>query len=171
MSLSRSALLLCFFISVYAKKQVVELTSSNFDALVTAGGNDWMVEVYAPWCGHCKRMEPQYERAAQELSGQVRVGRIDGSRYRSLMTRFDVAGYPTFFHVEGATGAVRRAGLAGYTAEAVVRYATRDYKAASPMSGWSSPNGPWKRLLFVGMTAGESCKCARWVELGGAAGC
>lgn len=30
---------------------VIELTPSNFDRLVTQGSELWLIEFYAPWCG------------------------------------------------------------------------------------------------------------------------
>ena len=36
-------------------KDVVELTDDNFDKLVMEGDAVWLVEFFAPWCGHCKR--------------------------------------------------------------------------------------------------------------------
>lgn len=38
-----------------SKKDVVELTDDNFDKMVLEGGEVWMVEFFAPWCGHCKK--------------------------------------------------------------------------------------------------------------------
>ena len=144
-------------VSLAAAAHVVELTPANYDALVTSSGEDWLVEVYAPWCGHCKRLEPQYERAAEQLSGSVRLGRIDGARFRSLTLRFGVSGFPTIFHVQGATGHVRLVALAGHTAEAIVQYARKGWQdtAWKPLSIWRSPNGPLKRVLFMGMVLGE----------------
>lgn len=46
---------------------VVELTPSNFDKLVTNSDHIWVVEFYAPWCGHCKNLKPEYEKAATAL--------------------------------------------------------------------------------------------------------
>lgn len=34
---------------------MVELTDDNFDQMVLEGGEVWMVEFFAPWCGHCKK--------------------------------------------------------------------------------------------------------------------
>ena len=152
-------LLLCtLLLSSALARHVVELTPSNFDALVNAGDSDWLVEVYAPWCGHCKRMEPQYERAAEQLAGgRMRLGRIDGARWRSLTLRFGVGGFPSFFHVEGATGAVRSALLSAHTSEAIVKFAAKDQSGVKPIPVWTSPNGPVKRFLFAGMTYGEAC--------------
>lgn len=152
-------LLLCtLLLSSALARHVVELTPSNFDALVNAGDSDWLVEVYAPWCGHCKRMEPQYERAAEQLAGgRMRLGRIDGARWRSLTLRFGVGGFPSFFYVEGATGAVRSALLSAHTSEAIVKFAAKDQSGVKPIPVWTSPNGPVKRFLFAGMTYGEAC--------------
>lgn len=38
-----------------SKEDVVELTDDNFDKLVLDGDQVWMVEFFAPWCGHCKK--------------------------------------------------------------------------------------------------------------------
>lgn len=48
---------------------VVELTADNFQSLVLDSSDAWMIEFYAPWCGHCKQLAPQWERAATQLKG------------------------------------------------------------------------------------------------------
>jgi len=50
---------------------VVELTDSNFDKLVLNSDDIWLVEFFAPWCGHCKNLAPHWAAAASELKGKV----------------------------------------------------------------------------------------------------
>jgi len=53
------------------------LNQSNFDSKVKNSKSLWFVEFYAPWCGHCKSLAPEYEKLAKALEGIVNVGAVD----------------------------------------------------------------------------------------------
>lgn len=63
------------------KSEVVTLTDANFEQLVLKSKDLWLVEFYAPWCGHCKNLEPHYKAAAAQLKGKVKVS----CKYMSLI--------------------------------------------------------------------------------------
>ena len=53
---------------------VVVLTAENFESKVksfTLGDNALLVEFYAPWCGHCKTLEPKYVELGEQVSGRL----------------------------------------------------------------------------------------------------
>jgi len=43
------------------KDEVIVLDETNFNALVMNSKDIWMIEFYAPWCGHCKNLEPEWK--------------------------------------------------------------------------------------------------------------
>ncbi|XP_065218856.1 protein disulfide-isomerase A6 homolog [Planococcus citri] len=74
---------------------VVDLTDSNFESKVIDSNNVWIVEFYAPWCGHCQNFAPEYSKAASALKGVAKVGAVDADKYKSLAARFSISGFPT----------------------------------------------------------------------------
>ncbi|GJN05322.1 hypothetical protein PR202_ga22941 [Eleusine coracana subsp. coracana] len=75
---------------------VVALTESTFEKEV---GQDRgaLVEFYAPWCGHCKKLAPEYERlgASFKKAKSVLIAKVDCDEHKSVCSKYGVSGYPT----------------------------------------------------------------------------
>jgi protein disulfide-isomerase A6 len=78
-------------------KDVVVLDHTNFERLVLGSKDIWMIEFYAPWCGHCKSLEPEWNTAAFQLKGQVKLGKVnaDEAENKGLASRYGVKGFPS----------------------------------------------------------------------------
>jgi len=78
---------------------VTILDASNFDTIIGDFSKHVLVEFYAPWCGHCKKLSPIYDEVGGVFSSDkdVVVAKIDcdGPGHNALCTRFDVTGFPT----------------------------------------------------------------------------
>lgn len=72
------------------------LTPDDFDSVVD-GSTAAFVEFYAPWCGHCKHLEPEYEKVGEAFAGSpnIIVAKVDADAHRDLGGRFGVTGFPT----------------------------------------------------------------------------
>jgi len=77
---------------------VIELNVDNFDTEIAKHAVS-MIEFYAPWCGHCKSLKPDYIAAAKELGGGIPLFAVDGSEEKNapIAQRFQVRGFPTLF--------------------------------------------------------------------------
>ncbi|XP_046462234.1 protein disulfide-isomerase A6 homolog [Daphnia pulex] len=78
-----------------SKDDVIELTDDNFDKLVLKSDDIWLVEFYAPWCGHCKNLAPHWAQAASELKGKVKLGALDATIHTSKASQYGIQGFPT----------------------------------------------------------------------------
>ena len=75
---------------------VLVLTAENFTEQVSPA-ELILVEFYAPWCGHCKRLAPDYANAAKELNLKhgIPLAKVDATEEVSVAKQFKVDGYPT----------------------------------------------------------------------------
>ena len=106
-----------------AKGDVVELTDSNFKKLVLQSDDMWLVEFFAPWCGHCKNLEPHWKKAASELKGKVKLGAVDATVHQALAQQYGIQGYPTikYFPAGAKSGPEEYDG--GRTADDIIAWA------------------------------------------------
>lgn len=52
---------------LYSHASVQTVVAENFDAIVNDDNKDVLIEFYAPWCGHCKSLEPKYLELGQKV--------------------------------------------------------------------------------------------------------
>ena len=70
---------------------VAVLDPSNFDEFIAQELT--LVEFYAPWCGHCKSLAPEWAKAAakaRQLTPPVQLAKVDADKHRDLAERYDV---------------------------------------------------------------------------------
>lgn len=87
------------------KDPVVSVTSDTFDSVVIKSGKDVLVEFYAPWCGHCKKLAPEYKKVARHYANDkgVSIVKVDATKHKHPSA--EVKSYPTLkFYEAGGSG-------------------------------------------------------------------
>jgi len=76
---------------------VLQINGKNYDSLIAQSNYTSIVEFYAPWCGHCKNLQPAYEKAAQSLAGLAKVAAVDcdEASNKQFCGQFGIQGFPT----------------------------------------------------------------------------
>jgi protein disulfide-isomerase A1 len=81
------------------------IVGKTFKELVSDSDKDVLLEVYAPWCGHCKQLEPVYNDLATELKdiSNLIIAKMDGTA--NEVDGLEIQGFPTIkFYPSGNKG-------------------------------------------------------------------
>lgn len=74
---------------------IVTVTDANFDSEVGQSDLPVLLDYWAEWCGPCKSIGPMLEEAAGELSGRVRIGKLNIDENPESPAKFGIRSIPT----------------------------------------------------------------------------
>jgi thioredoxin 1 len=84
-----------------AAKNIVTLTSQNFDTEVIKSEQPVLVDFWAEWCGPCKMLGPVLDELATEFDGRARIGKVNIDDHQDLAVQFGIQSIPTLLVFKG----------------------------------------------------------------------
>jgi thioredoxin 2 len=88
----------------------VELTDANFDTVTGRTELPIVVDFWAPWCGPCRMMAPQFEQAAKQLKGRAMFVKLNSDDNPQAASRFAIRSIPTMVMLRGGAEKKRMSG-------------------------------------------------------------
>ncbi|MES2843127.1 MAG: thioredoxin TrxC [Pseudomonadota bacterium] len=101
--------------------QPVALDEAAFDKHIARSQVPVLVDFWAPWCGPCRAMAPQFEAAARELEPYMRLAKVNTEEAQQLGARLQIRSIPTLALFVGGREVARQPGAMG--AADIVRWA------------------------------------------------
>jgi thioredoxin 2 len=107
----------------------VAVDEAQFEKHLRSGDVPLLLDVWAPWCGPCRVMGPQFERAAAALEPDIRLLKLNADEAPNVSARLGVRGIPAMFLFRN--GSVLAQTTGAMSADAIVRWA-RGHLATHP---------------------------------------
>ena len=90
--------------------QPVELSDLNFDAFVRQTTLPVLVDFWAPWCGPCRQLAPQFEAAARQLKGRALLVKVTSDDSPQASAKFAIRSIPTRVRLQAGAEIRRQSG-------------------------------------------------------------
>ena len=90
--------------------QPIELDDRRFDDFVRQTTLPVLVDFWAPWCGPCRQMAPQFEAAARQLKGRAVLVKVNSDDSPEASARFAIRSIPTLVRLQGGVEVRRQSG-------------------------------------------------------------
>jgi thioredoxin 2 len=88
----------------------IELDDRSFDAFVQKSSLPVLVDFWAPWCGPCRQMAPQFDAAARQLKGRALLVKVNSDDSPQTSTKFGIRSIPTLVRLQGGAELRRQSG-------------------------------------------------------------
>lgn len=101
-----------------------DVTAKEFDKKLDPSKMSILIEFYAPWCGHCKSLAPEYERLGKLFasSSQVTIAQVNADKHSKLAKRFKIEGFPTMKWIQKGKTFDNAEDVNERTAEALIKF-------------------------------------------------
>ncbi|CUH54406.1 thioredoxin TrxC [Shimia sp. R11_0] len=96
--------------------KVAEVDLATFEKAVRNDDVPLVVDFWAPWCGPCRQMAPQYQAAAQDFKGAVRLVKLNTEAHRNAGSKYRIRGIPTMAAFTNGKERARQSGALPKTA-------------------------------------------------------
>ena len=90
---------------------VANLDAARFEEKVLGVADTVVVDVWAPWCGPCRQMEPLFEQVAEEQGAHARFYKLNSDENQALTRSYKVLAIPTMLYFRHGRLVARKSGV------------------------------------------------------------
>jgi len=120
---------------------IEKVNAKSFEQMVLRSSKSVVIDVWAPWCGPCKIMEPAFKSAAQRFTGQVKFLKLNADHNQDLVKQYKIMGIPTLLLFNHGKLVARKTGV--QQEAAIVRQITPLLNMSAEEAAAKEITGAW----------------------------